>query len=62
MIVLGCVLLFLCWALPQVLPDIEPGLLHIGHVLGLILVVVGLVLLVFGHFSGRSLGGRRYWY
>jgi Family of unknown function (DUF6131) len=60
MIVLGVVLLFLCWALPQVLPGIEPALLHIGHVLGLILVVVGLILLVVGHF--HPIGGRRYWY
>jgi hypothetical protein len=31
-------------------------------VLGWIGIVVGLVLLLFGHVSGRAVGGRRYWY
>jgi uncharacterized membrane protein HdeD (DUF308 family) len=61
MIIAGIVLLLIAWLLPDVLP-VEPGILHVCHVLGVIAVVVGLVLFVFGHFANRTLGGRRYWY
>ena len=65
MIVTGVILLILAWALPQVFPDAPPpvpALEHIGWVIGVILVVVGILLWAFGRFSGRTVGGRRYWY
>jgi Family of unknown function (DUF6131) len=62
MIVCGVILLLIAWLLPDVLPGVEPGILHVCHVLGVIAVVVGLILFVVGHFGNRSLGGRRYWY
>ena len=65
MIVAGIVLLIVVWALPQVFPGAAPpvpALEHIGWVLGIILIVVGVVLLLFGRFSGRTVGGRRYWW
>ncbi len=62
MIVTGVILLLIAWLLPDVLPGVEPGILHVCHVLGVIAVVVGLILLVFGHFANRTIGGRRYWF
>jgi hypothetical protein len=61
MIVVGIILLLVAYLLPDVVP-VPPGIIHVLTVLGWIGVVVGLILLLFGHFSGRSLGGRRYWY
>lgn len=61
MIALGIVLLLVYWLLPDVLPDVPPGLLHICYVIGIIALLVGLILLVWGHFRG-PVGGRRYWY
>jgi hypothetical protein len=60
-ITIGIVLLLVAWLLPDVLPGVEPGILHVCHVLGVIAVVVGLILLVFGHFRG-PVRGRRYWW
>lgn len=65
MIVLGVILMLLAWALPQIFPDAPPpvpALEHIGWVVGAILLVVGLILLLFGHLSGQPIGGRRYWW
>lgn len=61
MIVLGIILLLLAYLLPDVVA-VPPGIIHVLSVLGWIGVVVGLILLLFGHFSGRAVGGRRYWY
>jgi hypothetical protein len=65
MIVLGFVLVVLSWALPQIFPDAPPpmpALEHVAWVLGWIFVVIGLFLLLFGHFTGRAIAGRRYWW
>jgi Family of unknown function (DUF6131) len=61
MIVVGIILLLCAYLLPDVIP-VPPGIIHVLTVLGWIGIVVGLILLLFGHFSGRSLAGRRYWY
>jgi hypothetical protein len=61
MIVVGIILLLVAYLLPDVIP-VPPGIIHVLSVLGWIGVVVGCILLLFGHFSGRSVGGRRYWY
>jgi hypothetical protein len=62
MIVAGVILLLVAWLLPDVLPNVPPGILHVCNVLGWIAVVVGLILFLFGHFANRSVGGRRYWW
>ena len=61
MIVVGIILLLCAYLLPDVIP-VPPGVEHILTVLGWLGIVVGLILLLFGHFSGRPVGGRRYWY
>jgi hypothetical protein len=68
MIILGIVLLLLCWLLPPVLPLPYP-IYEIAHVAGVILLVVGVIFLVLsliGHPVGRGIGparnGRTYWY
>jgi hypothetical protein len=61
MIVIGIILLLVAYLLPDVIP-VPPGIIHVLTVLGWIGIVVGLVLLLFGHLSGRAVGGRRYWY
>jgi hypothetical protein len=46
------------------LPDVVAvpyGIIHVLTVLGWIGVIVGLILLLLGHF-GRPVGGRRYWW
>lgn len=60
MIVLGVILLLVAWLLPDVVV-VPPGIVHVLTVLGWIGVVVGLILLLLSA-SGRSVGGRRYWY
>jgi hypothetical protein len=66
MIVLGVVLMILAWALPQLFPEMLPpfpALCHIGWVVGILLFILGIVFLIFGHFSGgRYTGGRRHLY
>jgi hypothetical protein len=61
MIVLGIILLLVAWLLPELIP-VPPNVDHVLYVLGWIAVVVGVLLLLFGQFSGRTVGGRRYWY
>lgn len=61
MIIIGIILLLCAYLLPDVIA-VPPGIIHVLTVLGWIGVVVGLILLLFGHFSGRAVGGRRYWY
>ena len=62
MIVIGVILLLCAYLLPDVIP-VPPGVEHILTVLGWIGVVVGLVLLLLGHFRGGPVvGTRRYWY
>jgi hypothetical protein len=63
MIILGVVLLVLgYWLLPDLVPNIPPPLDHLSVVLGWIFLVVGLIMFFYSTFTGRSLGGRRYWY
>jgi MFS family permease len=65
MIITGIILLIVVWALPQIFPNAAPpvpALEHIGWVIGILLIVLGVVLLLFGRFSGHTIGGRRYWY
>jgi hypothetical protein len=62
MILLGIVLLVLYYALPHIIPDVPPGVEWGLHFFGWLFVIVGLVLFAFGHFSGRSIGNRRYWW
>jgi hypothetical protein len=54
MIVFGIVLLLIGWLTG----------LGILYTLGEILLVIGLILLLLGHFGGpdRTYAGRRYWY
>jgi hypothetical protein len=59
-IVLGVILLLVAWLLPDVVV-VPPGIVHVLTVLGWIGVVVGIILLLLSA-SGRSVGGRRYWY
>lgn len=61
MIVIGVILLLVAWLLPDVVP-VPAGIDHVLWVLGWIGVVVGLILLLFGHLGNRTVGGRRYWY
>ena len=65
MIVLGLLIMFIAWALPQVFPDMAPplpALDHIAWVLGVILLVVGLILLLLQVVGHRTVGNRRFWY
>jgi hypothetical protein len=61
MIVLGIILLLAAYLLPDLVP-VPPGVEHVLSVLGWIAIIVGILLLLFGHFSGRAVGGRRYWF
>lgn len=69
MIILGIVLVFVAWAIPQILPDIPPGIDNVVGGLGWLLIVLGIVLFVLALLGvpvGRGIGvgprGRRYWY
>lgn len=65
MIVLGAILVILAWAVPQVFPGALPpipALEHIDWVLGWVLIVVGLILWVVGHFTSVRYNGRRHLY
>lgn len=63
MIILGIVLIVLgYWFLPEFVPQFPPELDHLAYGVGILLVIVGVLLFFFGRFSGRSIGGRRYWY
>ena len=63
MIILGIILALLgYWLLPDLAPDFPPHIDHIIGVLGVLLIVIGVLLLIFGAVSGRPIGGRRYWY
>jgi hypothetical protein len=63
MIILGVILLLIAYLLPDVVPTVPPGILHVCSVLGWIALVVGLILLVLGQLRPNTrLGGRRYWY
>lgn len=62
MIVLGIVLVIVCWALPQVFPAAPPplpALEHIGWVVGWIFIVLGIVLWCLGRFTSVRYGGDR---
>ncbi len=61
MIVIGIIFLLVAYLLPDVVA-LPPGIIHVLTVLGWIGVVVGLILLLFGHLSGGAVGGRRYWF
>jgi Family of unknown function (DUF6131) len=61
MIVLGIILLLVAYLLPDLVP-VPPGVEHVLSVLGWIAIIVGILLLLFGHFSGRTIGNRRYWF
>jgi Flp pilus assembly protein protease CpaA len=73
MMVLGLILVFIAWALPQVFPMDAPPLPGIDNILwtgGWILFFVGFVLFLLAWLGGVQLGrgigagprGRRYWY
>jgi hypothetical protein len=70
MIVLGAILVFAAWALPQIIPAIPPGIDNVVYVGGWILIVVGIILFLLSWLGGVQLGrgigggprGRRYWY
>lgn len=64
MIVAGIILLLLAYLLPDVLPNIQPGILHVCSVLGTVALVVGVILFLLGFIGGgrHQVGGRRYWY
>lgn len=65
MIVLGIVLLLLAYLLPDMLPDVPYGILHICSVLGTVALIIGIVLLILGVAGrpvGRGWGGRGYWF
>lgn len=61
MIVIGIILLLVAYLLPDVVA-VPPGIIHVLSVLGWIGIVVGLILLLFGRFTGRPIGGRQYWW
>lgn len=62
MIVIGIILLLLAYLLPDVVA-VPPGIEHVLSVLGWVAIVVGLILLVFGHLRGGPVvGTRRYWW
>jgi hypothetical protein len=69
MIILGIILVFAAWAIPQILPDIPPGVDNVVGGLGWLLIVIGVVLFILSFLGiavGRGIGagprGRRYWY
>lgn len=68
MIILGIVILLLCWLLAPIVPLPYP-IWELAHVVGVILLVVGVIFLILsfiGHPIGRGIGrpvnGRTYWY
>lgn len=62
MIILGIVLVLLAyWLLPELAPTFPPNIESVLGGVGVILIILGVVLWVLGA-SGRSVGGRRYWY
>lgn len=62
MIVAGIILLLIYYLLPDIVPTVPPGILHVAWVLGWVAIVAGVLLFLFGHFGNRSVGGRRYWW
>lgn len=69
MIILGIILVFAAWAIPQILPDIPPGIDNVVGGLGWLLIVLGVILFILSFLGvavGRGIGagprGRRYWY
>jgi hypothetical protein len=63
MIMLGIVLIVLgYWFLPEFVPQFPFELDHLAYGIGILLVIIGVLLFIFGHVSGRAIGGRRYWY
>lgn len=65
MIAFGVLLLLISYLVPIVVPNAEPpvpALLHAAWNIGLIAIVIGVILMLVGHFSSARLGGRRYWY
>lgn len=69
MIILGIVLLLVAYLLPDLVPDVPGGILHVCSVLGTVAIIIGIILLFLG-LVGRPLGGgwgpqvngRRYWW
>jgi hypothetical protein len=61
MIVLGVILVIVAYLLPDLIPTVPYGILHVLDVVGWILIVVGFILLVLS-LLGRPVGGRRFWY
>lgn len=61
MLVAGIILLLIAYLLPYLIP-VPPGIEHVIYVLGWIGVVVGLILLLLGHFRGGPVVGRRRYY
>lgn len=69
MIILGLILVFAAWAVPQIVPDVPPGVIHVVDVGGWLLFAIGLVLFILS-FLGVAIGpgigngprGHRYWY
>lgn len=62
MIVVGVILVIVCWALPQIFPTAAPplpALEHIGWVVGWILIVVGIILWALGRFANVRYGNDR---
>jgi hypothetical protein len=69
MIILGIILVFVAWALPQLLPDVPLGVCNVVGTGGWILIFIGIVLFILSFLGiqvGRGIGagprGRRYWY
>lgn len=62
MIVAGIILLLIAYLLPDLVPGVPPGILHVCSVLGWIAIVVGVILLLLSLIGHREVGGRRYWY
>lgn len=62
MIIAGIILLLIAYLLPDVVPDVPPGILHVCTVLGWIAIVIGIILLLLSLIGHRHVGGRQYWY
>lgn len=62
MIAAGIILLLIAYLLPDVLPNVPPGILHICSVLGWVALIIGIILLLLGLVLHRPIAGRRYWY
>lgn len=69
MIVLGIILVFAAWAIPQILVTVPLGIINVVGGLGWLLIVLGVILFILAFLGvgiGRGLGagprGRRYWY